>query len=168
MVLEARENAEEVWYSLVGEETKEASNVIDYNINPEITKDAASVTNANNNTTTGMAEVIPWVNAPKLIESTSIITKWNDKTIVEISDYTSIDEWQPIVDRILAWEFVVPLIIYTPYSIYTRRYMIPITSIDNYDRIRFQSIWVGTQWVRANVWLTDWVITSITRGNWSA
>ena len=73
MVLEARENAEKVWYPIVWETEKDASNVVDYNIHEEITKDASSVINANNDTTTGMATVIPWINAPKLIASTSII-----------------------------------------------------------------------------------------------
>jgi len=72
-VLEARANAEKVWYPIVWEEVKDASNVIDYNINEEITIDNSSVFNANNDTTTGMANVIPWVNAPKLLQSTSII-----------------------------------------------------------------------------------------------
>lgn len=166
MVLQARYKAEEVWYAVVGEKEKELPNVIDYNIKPEITKDTSAVENANNDTTTGMADVIPWINAPKLRAETSIAWSAN-QTVVVISDYTSIDERQPIVDRILAWEFVVPLITYTPYSSITRRYMIPITSSDNYDRIRFQSIWVWTQWVRANCWITNGQITSVTFGNWS-
>ena len=72
-VLEARENAEKVWYPVIWEEKKDASNVIDYDIHEEITKDTSAVINANNDTTTGMANVIPWINAPKLIASTSII-----------------------------------------------------------------------------------------------
>lgn len=75
-VLSARENAEKIWYQFIWDKTEEASNVIDYNINEEITKDASAVFNANNDTTTGMANVIPWVNAPKLIAQTSII--WID------------------------------------------------------------------------------------------
>jgi len=71
-VLEPRENAEKVGYPVVWEEQKDASNVIDYQINEEITKDASGVINANNDTTTGMATVIPWINAPKLIATTSI------------------------------------------------------------------------------------------------
>lgn len=78
-VLSARENAEKVWYAIIWEETKEASNVIDYNINEEITKDTSAVFNANNDTTTGMATVIPWVNAPKLIATTSIYNNDVDK-----------------------------------------------------------------------------------------
>lgn len=166
MALEARYKAEKVWYPVIWETTKESSDVIDYNINKEITKDASATENANNQTTTGMADVIPWINAPKLKAETSITWSWKP-TVVVISDYTSVDEWQPVVDRILAGEFVVPLIIYTPYSQFTRWYMLPLTSIDNYDRIRFQSIWVWTQWVRATALLTDWKITSLTFGNWS-
>lgn len=75
-VLSARENADKVWYQFIWEKTEEASNVIDYNINEEITKDTSAVFNANNDTTTGMANVIPWVNAPKLIAQTSIL--WID------------------------------------------------------------------------------------------
>lgn len=75
-VLEARYKAEKVWYSFIWEKAKEDPNVIDYNINEEITKDTSAVFNANNDTTTGMATVIPWVNAPKLIAKTS--TYWID------------------------------------------------------------------------------------------
>ena len=72
-VLEAWQDAEKVWYPVVWEEKKDASNIIDYDIHEEITKDASNVINANNDTTTGMANVIPWINAPKLIANTSII-----------------------------------------------------------------------------------------------
>ena len=72
MVLEARENAETVWYSVIWEKEKDASNVVDYDIHDEITIDTSSVFNANNDTTTGMANVIPWINAPKLLMWTSI------------------------------------------------------------------------------------------------
>ena len=74
MVLEARKDAEKIWYPVVWEEIKDADNVIDYDIRDEETKDTSAVINANNQTTTGMANVIPWINAPKLIESTSIIS----------------------------------------------------------------------------------------------
>ena len=72
-VLEAWQDAEKVWYPVVWEEKKDASNIIDYDIHEEITKDASNAINANNDTTTGMANVIPWINAPKLIASTSIL-----------------------------------------------------------------------------------------------
>lgn len=73
MVLEARTDAEKIWYPIVWEETKDANNIIDYNIRKEQTIEQSSVFDANNNTTTGMATVIPWVNAPKLKMSTSIV-----------------------------------------------------------------------------------------------
>lgn len=72
-VLDAWKDAEKVWFPVVWEEIKDASNVIDYDIRPEQTKDISAEINANNMTTTGMATVIPWVNAPKLLASTSII-----------------------------------------------------------------------------------------------
>ena len=71
-VLDAWKNAEKITYQIIWEEVKDASNVIDYDIHDEITIDNSSVLNANNDTTTGMATVIPWVNAPKLKLSTSI------------------------------------------------------------------------------------------------
>ena len=73
-VLEARANAEKITYPVVWEKIKDADNVIDYDIREEQTKDISAEINANNQTTTGMATVIPWINAPKLIESTSIIS----------------------------------------------------------------------------------------------
>lgn len=76
MVLEAWQDAEKVWFPIIWEERKDPSNVVDYDIHDEITKDTSSVINANNDTTTGMANVIPWINAPKLIASTSIIGWW--------------------------------------------------------------------------------------------
>ena len=71
-LLDAWINAEKIWYPVVWEKKKDSDNVIDYDIREEITIDWSSVFNANNDTTTGMATVIPWVNAPKLIASTSI------------------------------------------------------------------------------------------------
>ena len=165
MVLEARENAEEIWYSLVWEETKEASNVVDYNINPEITKDASSAVNANNDTTTGMANVIPWINAPKLIADTSIIEKWWSN-IVDISDYTSIDERQPVVDRVLAWEWVCVRCIFSEYALLTKYYFIPVSI--NSARIRFQCDVHGDQQMKVNCNLSWTTITSITTGHSSA
>lgn len=84
-VLEARADAEKVWYSIIWEETKENSNVIDYNIQEEITKDKSTISNANNDTTTGMATIIPWVNAHKLKLSTSIyVDKLDIPTVNQI------------------------------------------------------------------------------------
>lgn len=73
-LLDAWANAEKISYPVVWEEVKDADNVIDYDIRDEQTKDVSAEINANNQTTTGMANVIPWVNAPKLLESTSIIS----------------------------------------------------------------------------------------------
>ena len=101
-VLEARENAEQVWYPVVWEEVKDPSYIIDYNIRDEQTIDQSSVFNANNDTTTGMANVIPWINAPKLLADTSIywISKdeWDLSYVVAVatvaSNYTEV-EMQP-------------------------------------------------------------------------
>ena len=73
-LLDARVNAEKITYPVVWEEKKDPDDVIDYDIRDEETKDTSAVINANNQTTTGMANVIPWINAPKLIENTSIIS----------------------------------------------------------------------------------------------
>ena len=111
-VLEARKDAEKVWFPIIWEESKEPSNVVDYDIHDEITKDASSVINANNDTTTGMANVIPWINAPKLIASTSIIW-WEDELVslqataynsthYYISDFDVIEE--DLTQFTLSWE----------------------------------------------------------------
>lgn len=165
MVLQARYKAEEVWYAVVGEKEKELPNVIDYNIKPEITKDASSVVNANNDTTTGMADVIPWINAPKLIADTSIAW-WTNKNIVEISDYTSISEWQPVVDRVLSWEFVCVKCIFKAYAQLTQYFFLPTSYTSNL--LRFQCIAVTQQYMRISCHLSNWTITSITTSNWSA
>lgn len=112
MVLEAWKDAEKIWYPIVWEEREQNSNVIDYDIRSEQTKDISAEINANNQTTTGMATVIPWVNAPKLIESTSIISnpvvwyiyakvsfKWEPQhsSYDEVLSVTSITDkmWEP-------------------------------------------------------------------------
>ena len=79
-VLEARKDAEKIWFPVVWETTKDSSDVVDYNIREEQTIEQSSVFDANNNTTTWMANVIPWVNTPKLIESTSIYNNVPNKT----------------------------------------------------------------------------------------
>ena len=79
-VLEARKDAEKVWFPVVWETTKDSSDVVDYNIREEQTIEQSSVFDANNNTTTWMANVIPWVNSPKLLESTSIYNNIPSKT----------------------------------------------------------------------------------------
>lgn len=96
MVLEARYKAEKIWYPVIWETQKESSDVVDYDIHDEITVNTSSVFNANNDTTTGMATVIPWVNAPKLIQSTSIYGDVVNKTAtwkVSWSGSVTIDQW---------------------------------------------------------------------------
>lgn len=167
MLLQARYKAEEVWYSVVGEKEKELPNVIDYNIKPEITKDASSVVNANNDTTTGMADVIPWINAPKLLESTSVICdKKNAWNVVWIEDYLDKDEWQPVVDRVLSWEFVCVRCIFKAYALLTEYFFIPVSHTSSL--LRFQCIAVTQQYMRISCHLSNWTITSITTSNWSA
>lgn len=104
-MLEAWENAEEVWYPFVWEEQKDASDVIDYNIREEQTIDSSSVLNANNNTTTGMATVIPWINAPKLIANTSIIWDlWGWWEISRAIIAIHVDKYyQPAAAQITSW-----------------------------------------------------------------
>lgn len=93
-VLEAWEDAEVVWYSIIWEEKKDASNVIDYDIHDELTTESSALFNANNQTTTGVATVIPWVNSPKLIYDTSIIWGMVNKTaFVNFSWSWSTNEW---------------------------------------------------------------------------
>lgn len=93
-VLDARKDAEKVWFPIVWETQKDPSNVVDYDIHWEITIDTSSVFNQNNDTTTWMATVIPWINAPKLIASTSIYgIKWADPSTV-IIEWTS--NWHPL------------------------------------------------------------------------
>lgn len=87
-VLDARKDAEKVWYQVVWGEVKESSNVIDYNINEEITIDNTSVNNANNQTTTGMATLVYWVNAPRLLENTSIYNNTAVKSCSATLDFT--------------------------------------------------------------------------------
>ena len=119
MVLQARYKAEEVWYAVVGEKEKELPNVIDYNIKPEITKDTSAVENANNDTTTGMADVIPWINAPKLIADTSIIGWW--LSVTNITATQNIWQSQTAVNTyvIESWNWDIYLDANAPSQIYT-------------------------------------------------
>jgi len=97
-MLEAWEKADKIWYQYIWEEIREPSNIVEYNINKEITKDASNVINANNDTTTWMATLIYWVNAPKLLEKTSVYRneaplQWQStlafaQTLVRPDDYT--------------------------------------------------------------------------------
>lgn len=77
-LLDARADAEKVWYQEIWATTKESGDVVDYNINEEITKDTSNIINSNNQTTTWLATVIPWINAPRLIENTSIYSNTVD------------------------------------------------------------------------------------------
>lgn len=164
-VLEAWQDAEKVWYPVVWEEKKDPSNVVDYDIHEEITKDASNVINANNDTTTGMATVIPWINAPKLKEETSIYWWWWVK-IVEISDYTSVDERQPIVNSILSWEWLVVHCAFTEWSALQKLYFTPFINIDS-SIIRFGWMYVGDHWFRINCWLSWKTVTSVTTAHWA-
>lgn len=109
-VLEAWKDAEKVWYPVVWEEVKDASNVIDYNIRPEQTKDMSAVINANNQTTTGMANVIPWVNAPKLLADTSIVwipeQEWSFYWSVDITASTWNFTSPPWSSDVYIWKYV--------------------------------------------------------------
>lgn len=114
MALEVLE-AQEIWYPVVWQEIKYPPNVIDYNINQEQTKDTSSITNANNQTTTWLANVIPWVNAPKLRAETSIswISAWTSITMMSnVSvpirynsswEYKQLDSWITILNEWWAW-----------------------------------------------------------------
>lgn len=78
-VLEAWQWAEKVWFPVAWEQIKYASNVIDYGINEEITIWDNSFINANNNTTTWDATLVYWVNAPRILEKTSIYQNSEEK-----------------------------------------------------------------------------------------
>lgn len=167
MVVEARKDAETVWYNIVWEEVKDASNVVDYDIHSEVTVDTSSVLNANNDTTTGMATVIPWVNAPKLIAETSIVGEvWWWAKIVEISDYLSVSEWQPVVDRVLGWEFVCVHCKFTEYSVLQTFYFEPFYYLEN-SVLRFGAIYPWGHRFRINCWVTWTTVTSIWTAHWS-
>ena len=160
--------AEEVWFNYVWEEKKEPSNVIDYNINSEQTKDLSAEINANNQTTTGMADVIPWVNAPKIRAETSIVGGWAWwwASIVEISQWDSIDERQPIVKRVLEnWEFVCVKCKYTPYSSLINLFFTPCYYIPN-QMVRFGATYVWSNRARINCWVTWTTITSVNWAYW--
>lgn len=162
------DNAEKVGYPVVWEEVKDASNVIDYQINEEITKDTSWEINANNDTTTGMATVIPWVNAPKLLAETSIIWWWGKwwAEVVEISDYLSVDEWQPVVDRVLGWEYVCVRCKFTEYSSLQNFYFTPTMYLPN-QWLRWHSLYPWTKWFRINCWVSWTTVTSISTASWN-
>ena len=99
-MLEAWENADKIWYQYIWEEIREPSNIVEYNINKEITKDASNVINANNDTTTWMATLIYWVNAPKLLEKTSVyrntVIQWQSTLVFTHTLYRDGDNALPI------------------------------------------------------------------------
>lgn len=133
MVLEAREGSESIWFPVVWEDIKDASNVIDYNINKEITVNTTALWTANNDTTTWMATMIPWVNEHKLFEKTSIIKQkelyWSI-SVTESHSGSLPDDWYQLFDNFTtssesgdvkylntAWEWIkIPVNWY--YSIY--------------------------------------------------
>lgn len=90
-----------VGFPVVWEKIQEPENVINYNIREEQTIDDNSVTTANNQTTTGMAREIPWINCPKLIASTSIIWDlwWGKIAISEASSATAMSLNDPTALR---------------------------------------------------------------------
>ena len=112
-LLDARVNAEKITYPVVWEDVKDPDNVIDYDIRDEQTKDISAEINANNQTTTGMANVIPWVNAPKLIESTSIISSpkpWYTQATFNWSWDTAHEPWW----QQMIWNYVISGEVWTP------------------------------------------------------
>jgi hypothetical protein len=157
--------AEEIWYWIIWEERKDPENVIDYNINSEQTKDAFAEINANNQTTTGMANVIPWINAPKLLAKTSIIWWWGwwgwwfNARVIYITTSPTVDDAQTILDSYLEWYWtiVVQNISDAAYRYFYQWYM-------HYNHLVFVFNW--EQWGRMEMrinysWTTaTWIIVS--------
>lgn len=183
MVLEAWIDAEKVWYPVVWEEIKDASNIVDYNINDEITKDTSWVINANNQTTTGMATVIPGVNAPKLIASTSITwipDDWNYYSTVSAylstppiyvpagwtSENVSSNWWTLISETwYYSWIFnsrwlVVPASWW--YKIEVRPYTTGYWTTDRYTEIY---AWDQLLWTMAWSWYTNTYYANVKKGD---
>lgn len=158
--------AEEVWYAIVWEQQKDANNVIDYNIREEQTKDVFAVDNANNQTTTGMATVIPWINAPKLIASTSIVGWAGGWGTIPLSDlvvqWTTDYEWaKKVLDYVLAWKTFVVL-----YKIGSSRLVRHLDYINNTSwYIRFYRVYDQTNYLRIDYDTTTLEVTSITEAH---
>ena len=152
----------EIWYNIVWEPVKDADYVIDYNIREEQTKDAFAEKNANNQTTTGMANVIPWVNSPKLLLDTSII--WTK--IVNISNYQSVDEWQNVVNKVIWWEHLCVLCKFTAYSNTIFFYFTPCSYTPS-QSITFVAINPRSKWLSITCNLSWTTITSVTTSNWT-
>lgn len=145
-VLDARKDAEKIWYPVVWEKQKDASNVVNYDINEEITIDTNSLFNANNDTTTGMATVIPWVNAPKLIENTSIYQDAESKTW-----------WAKLFKSFH---------LYYPYDD-TWSIRNDWTISDEYWNIKFEGVtWPTLQWNWLKIPATWWYEMTITYPRW--
>lgn len=154
-MLEAREKAEKVWYPVVWEKVKDASNIIDYDIHDEITKDASAVINANNDTTTGMATVIPWVNAPKLIYDTSIckIDKPHSEKPISVAITGRANNNQ------IMSNFVYTITTDLDFWSNTSSLTIPVSSI---YRIHFEW-WDQQEWATPDTW---WTNTFTILDNW--
>lgn len=152
----------EIWYNIVWEPVKDAESVIDYNIREEQTKDMFAEKNANNQTTTGMANVIPWVNSPKLLSKTSII--WTK--IVNISNYQSVDEWQNVVNKVIGWEHLCVLCKFTAYSNTIFFYFTPCSYTPS-QSITFMAINPWSKWLSITCNLSWTKITSITTSDWT-
>ena len=155
--------AEEIWYNIIWETRKDTRDVIDYNIREEQTKDTFAEKNANNQTTTGMANVIPWINSPKLLADTSVIW-WT--TIIKISDYQNKDEWQNVVNRVIWWEYLCVLCKFTSYSNTLFFYFIPCEYTPNAS-IVFMALYPRSKWFSITCALSWTTITSITTSNWT-
>ena len=153
-VLDARADAEKVTYPVVWEEKKDASNVVDYDIRDEETKDVSAEINANNQTTTGMANAIPWVNAPKLIASTSIYD--NTSNIAYITWSVSMSD----TSEHQYWNFTYQKVIGVWYWTSTNSLKIP--SDWEYN---IQLIWRDQQqWANPNTWYKN---TFYIKYNWT-
>ena len=165
MASNTRYKAEEIWYSVVWETAKEKWNVVDYNIRDEQTRDAFAVENANNQTTTGMATNIPWINEPKLVWDTSIY--WGGGWwAVPLSDlvvqWTTDYEWaKKVLDYVLAWKTFVVL-----YKIGSSRLVRHLDYINNTSwYIRFYRVYDQTNYLRIDYNTTTLEVTSITEAH---
>lgn len=107
---------------------------------------------------------VPWVSVPKINWTTSIYNL--PPTIITISDYESPEEWQPVVDRVLWWEFVVVRCFYTDYSNTFQFFFIPIEYQENYG-IRFWCLYMWYKWFRITCFLTGTTVTNIWKAMWT-
>lgn len=105
-MLEQRKDADVVGYNVVWEEIPEQQNVINYNIRKELTFEESSVLSVNNNTTTGKANIIPWINTLRMIWKTSVYNgiRFEDLVIQSTSDKRSAKR---ILDWTLEWKIFV-------------------------------------------------------------